>query len=158
MQKSESYEAIWTLWSFLWFLGREDPKMAGSIFGMTEEDVSDKIAEVVLMVGMALNFAGLLESRGLAMDEHPIPLRLLAKMKHTPADQMIMAPYYWGLRALIASRREYSGTQVAQLISAASNAIAGLYRKWDPAILAQMLTIAYPDAMDYVREANRYFG
>lgn len=156
MHGSGTCEAIWTLWSYLWFLGRNAPKAAGSIFGLTEDDASDKICEIALMVGAALSFGGFVEDRSQPMNEQPIPSRVLANIESISAAELMMAPFYWSMRALVATREERPGTREAELVSVANERVQGLYGAWQIDTLASMLVVAYPDAMEYVHRAGHF--
>lgn len=158
MRNSESYEAVWTLWSYLWFLGQSELEIAAGMFGMTEDEASDKIVEIASVLTMAIVSAELDDNPDIPMSEHAIPSRLLAGLKHAPAAQVLTAPYYWGVRALVATHKECLGALATGLVSVIIDKLSKLYMAWDSEVFAQMLVVAYPDAVDLIQEAKPYFS
>ena len=115
------------------------------------DDANEKILILLLYLGIALVSTGLVDDRNVNMTEHPIPRQVFANVGDQAAKEIFLAPYYWGLRAYIASRKD-PHPRAASFGKQVWEGVQKLYDSWDLNQLNNALLNVYPDAFNYIRQ------
>lgn len=139
-------ESLWTLWTYLWFTGQNE--LLSALIKRKSSMAPDRdFASAIACVGCALSSEGYIDSTIGKMDEHPIAKSVLAQIGRQSIVQVVMAPYYYAALAMAIVHKE---SPSHQFITAANDAVKGLYESWNRDELLAELLDAYPDSKAYI--------
>ncbi len=144
-------EAMWKLWSYLWSMYADQPVIGTLALQKDPDDANEEISNLLAYLGIALVATGLVDDKHINMTDHPIPRQVFANIGDQAVTEIFLAPYYWGLRAYIASRKD-PHPRAASFGKQVWEGVQELYDAWDLNQLNNALLNVYPDAFTYIRQ------